>query len=283
MTYRGLYVDLAVPRDDRGDPFERRFVVHAQQMRRVVEVAGVIVNGPLSTHELFDGTQRERLARLAVETAPAGFPVLSGVFAEDVTDAGTGVEFAESIGASGVVLVTSMTFGLHSALDAAGSWSIPTVVVVAGGHLDDETVARLGTRELAPSVGALAVADTTLARYGQVLAAAGSRVDVLPYSWSGAGVAERLALGGAGAIVAAANLAPAEFGRLVAAATAGDWAAAGALLPLTVRTAAVVGAEEMVLGHPAQAVDAALRSAGSFPGSRVDRLPVFADVSSGRE
>jgi dihydrodipicolinate synthase/N-acetylneuraminate lyase len=281
MSYRGLYVDLAVPRDQRGEPFERRFVVHVQQMSLVATVAGVIVNGPLLSEETLGHAQRERLAQLAVEAAPAGFPVWYGVPVLAADDAVAGVEIAAKLPTAGVILMPTKSAGVLGTLAAAYSWTVPTVVLVDGDDLDEEAIRGIGTGGLAPSVVAVAIAHGPLARYDQLLAAVGARIDVLPYSTSGVGVVERLALGGSGAIIAAANAAPRDFGRLIAAAAVGDWATAGQSLPRTARTSAAVSAEQTLHSGAAGALGAVLAGAGTFPDSHAGRPRSATDISGG--
>lgn len=254
-----LLIDLAVPHAADGSMFERRFIVHVQQMAQVAAVTGVLVNGPLLAAEPMDADGRRRLCELAVAAAPTGFPVWVGIDIDAADDVRAAIESAHRQSVSGVVLMPTGSISLAALLAASEAHSLPSLVWLDSNALDSLDPCHV----LAESISSvnLLVQTNTMDQYRHALNLVGESGTVLAYSTTGTDVTARLAAGGRGAVVAAANAAARDFGKALSSPERGD-----ALPPAAAHVAAAVEvALQADVLHPARAVESVLVAMGIFP------------------
>ncbi|MDR7562717.1 MAG: 2,4-dihydroxyhept-2-ene-1,7-dioic acid aldolase [Armatimonadota bacterium] len=190
---------------------------------------GISVGGTTGEATSLTLKERERLIRVAVETAAGRVPVVAGVGTNHHEEALFLIRRAEQLGADALLVlvpyhVRPTQQGLYEHFRAvARATELPVIVYNIPGrtavNLEVETLARL--RQECPNLVGVKEANRDFEHVNRVLYYCGR--DFLLYSGIELLCYPMLAIGGAGSISATANLVPDRVARMHDLWFAGDW------------------------------------------------------------
>jgi 4-hydroxy-tetrahydrodipicolinate synthase len=196
---------------------------------------GISVGGTTGEATSLTLEERERLIRIAVETAAGRVPVVAGVGTNHHEETLSLVRRAERLGADALLVlvpyhVRPTQQGLYEHFRAvAGATELPVIVYNIPGrtavNMEVETLARL--RQDCPNLVGVKEANRDFEHVNRILYYCGR--DFLLYSGIELLCYPMLAIGGAGSISATANLLPDRVARMHDLWFSGDWQGALAL------------------------------------------------------
>ena len=231
--FQGSIVALITPMDDRG-------AIDFDALQRLVDwhleagTDGIVVAGTTGESASLEGDEFERLLTAVLERAAGRVPVLAGTGGAATAKAVKQTKLAESLGATGALVVTPYYVRpTQAGMDAhyraiADATALPLVLYNVpsrtGVDLLPATVEGLAGLE---NVVAIKEAKADMDRVAELVERCGDRMVVL--SGDDPSCREAMRRGARGVISVAANAAPGAMHRLCAAAISGDDAEADRL------------------------------------------------------
>jgi 4-hydroxy-tetrahydrodipicolinate synthase len=220
-------------------PFRAGGEIDEAAFRAMVErqIAGgvqfVVPCGTTGETPTLSADERDRVVRMTVDVCAGRIPVLAGVGGYDTAEVAHQAAHVEALGVQGLLSVTPYynkptQEGLYQHYAAiAAATSLPVIVYNVPGrtgvNVEPRTLARLAAL---PNIAGVKEASGNMTQMCEVCRAVPADFTVL--SGDDALTLPLMAVGGRGIISVAANVVPDRMAKMVAAALAGDFAAARA-------------------------------------------------------
>jgi 4-hydroxy-tetrahydrodipicolinate synthase len=225
--FEGLHTAIVTPfRGDGGlDEEAFRGLIEAQI---AAGVDGIVPVGTTGESPTLSMDEHARVVELAVQTCAGRVKVIAGTGANSTAEALELTRQAKEAGADGSLQVTPyynkpMQSGLAAHFSAAADVGLPVVLYNVPGRTSREIeVATIAELSAHPNIVAVKEAGGSVERVSRIL----DCCDITVLSGDDALTLPMIAVGGEGVISVASNVAPAEVGRMVQAARAGNLAEA---------------------------------------------------------
>jgi 4-hydroxy-tetrahydrodipicolinate synthase len=224
LTLKGLFPSAVLPLTDDLTIAERALVVHVQRFVRHANVGGVVLNDDAGEGRALTGELQARVVEVGRSAVPEDFPILSGVWAESVDEAIERTHDLHRRGADGVLLYppSDGIDALSFYRDVGAAVDVPLIAfqpaLASGRSLATDVVAKICRTDSVVGLKT-AVEDvwTSIEQYRTV----DGHAAVLTSS-EGPELLDVLTVRAAdGAVLAASNLVPKQWGDFVEAALGG--------------------------------------------------------------